>query len=372
MRHYKYIHIFWHDDLKFSTRIVQMINDQSNGFTVADHLFVTPYLRVYNALKDHENVVYYQTSDPRSADIVNKFAPYADWIFLNSLSDWLNTLRIKRKYQPRIIWRTWGHELRFADKEGALIGNAVKRVVRFLLRQEINRFYAVGISNVVDKLDIADRFGNVRTIRYPYPVHIANGISISELATERRDTSEPYSVMVGHSGHPVDNHIEILKRLERYRDENIRIFLPFSYGNKEYMDDVRKYAAASWGDKAVIIDSFLEYPEYLRLCAEMDAVILDGIQSYALGNLIIFLSLRKKIYVNRNGLLHRALEAEHISHSCTDEIEDMAFSAFVLDPIYDEDALQKTSMKIRDYEEDIDQWKRILAELSGEPLPESR
>ena len=52
LRHYKYIHIFWHDDLKFSTRIVQMINDQSNGFTVADHLFVTPYLRVYNALKD--------------------------------------------------------------------------------------------------------------------------------------------------------------------------------------------------------------------------------------------------------------------------------------------------------------------------------
>lgn len=360
--YYRFIHIFWYDDLKFSTRIVQMINDLSNGFQPEKHLFVTPYSRVYDALKEYKNVVLFKTSNPRSADIVNHFAPHADWIFINCLSVWNETLRIKWKYQPKIIWRTWGHELRFSDKDGRIISNMIKKMVRFLLRQEVRRFYAVGISNIVDQLDIKDRFGDVKTIRYPYPIREPDLMLLKERDSVKDDT-EPYNVMVGHSGHVVDNHLEVLQKLEKYRKENMCIYLIFSYGNKDYMERIRQYVNEQWREKVIIVDEFLEYPDYTRLCTKMDAVILDGIQSYALGNVILFLNLRKKLYLNRKGLLHRAFEQENIPHCCTDEIGKMPYSEFTNTLYYPTDIMETSSLRSYGYKENVEQWKMILAAL---------
>lgn len=362
MKHYKYIHIFWHDDLKFNTRIVRMINEESAFFQVEDHLFVTPYARVYDALKGYRNVLLFKTDNPGSADIINKTAPYADWLFVNCLTDWGNTLRIKRKYQPKIIWRTWGHELRFSDKKGRIITNLIKKMVRFLLRQEVRRFYAVGVANIVDQYDIEDRFGDVKMINYPYPTSESN---FGTLKTEVRskDASEPYCIVVGHSGHMVDNHIEVLKSLEKFQKENIRVYLMFSYGSKEYMEEVREYVNKNWKNNIIIIDEFLAYPEYTKLCAQMDAVILDGIQSYALGNLTIFLELKKKIFINRNGLIRRALVHENIPHFCTDEIRDMTFEELTANVYYPDGLVEHSQLRRQTYSEKIEQWKSILAAL---------
>ena len=360
--HYRFIHIFWHDDLKFSKGIIQMINDLSNGFQPENHLFVTPYARVYDALKEYKNVVLYKTTDPNSADIVNHFAPCADWIFINCLSSWNETLRIKRKYQPKIIWRTWGHELRFSDKNRRIVTNTIKKAVRFMLRQEVRRFHAVGIENIVDQLDIEDRFGDVKTIICPYPVRESN-LKLLKENGYLKENSEPYNVMVGHSGHLVDNHIEILQKLEQFRKENLRIYLIFSYGNKEYMEKVRVYVNDQWRDKVVIIDKFLEYSDYTRLCAKMDAIILDGLQSYALGNVAIFLELRKKLFFNRNGLLHRAFIKEGIPHSCTDEIDMMSYDEFTETPHYSTEIIKCSSLRSHDYLEDVERWKKIFYEL---------
>ena len=363
MKHYKYIHIFWHDDLKFKPRIVQMINNESDSFQVEDHLFVTPYTRVYDAIKGYKNVMLFKTDNPGSAEIINKLAPYADWLFVNCLTDWKNTLRIKRKYQSKIIWRTWGHELRFSDKEGRIITNLIKKMIRFLLRQEIRRFHAVGVSNIVDQYDIEDRFGDVKTIRYPYPIPESN-LGTMKTEVPLKDTSEPYCVVVGHSGHMVDNHIEVLKSLEKFQQENIRIYLLFSYGSKEYMEEVRKYVNKYWENNIIIIDRFLAYPDYTKLCAQMDAVILDGTQSYALGNLVIFLDLKKKIYLNRNGLIRRAFLHENMPHFCTDEIRKMTFEEFTANVYYPDVLLEHSQLRKHSYSENVEQWKSILASLS--------
>lgn len=360
MEHYKYIHIFWHDDLKFNPRIVEMINDTANGFCVAEHLFVTPFPRVFDALKNYKNVVLFETDDPYNAKIVNQYAPYCDWIFVNCMPDWLNTLKIKRKYQSKIIWRTWGQEFRFADKDGEILQNYIKKAVRYLLRQEVRRFRAVGVANIVDELDIRDRFGDVKTIRYPYPIRESN-LEILKQQVKEKKSSDPYCVMVGHSGHPVDNHIEVLRRLEKFQSENICIYIAFSYGNEEYMTEVRKYVQENWNDKVVIIDQFLPYPKFAELCAKMDAVILDGIQSYALGNVEIFLELQKKFFLNRNGQLHRAFDHERLPHYCTDGINEMSFGLFVAEPAYED--MEKSSLLSFTYQEAAKQWHTILDSL---------
>ena len=225
------------------------------------------------------------------------------------------------------------------------------------MRQEVRRFRAVGVGNIVDELDITDRFGDVETVRYPYPIRDSNLENLKQHVKERKP-SDPYCVMVGHSGHPVDNHIEVLRRLEKFQNENICIYIVFSYGNEDYMSEVRKYVHEKWSNKVVIIDQFLPSPEFAALCAKMNAVVLDGMQSYALGNVQIFLELKKKIFLNRNGLLHRAFEHECMPCCCTDELNEMSFELLVKEPVYTD--MEKSSLLSFTYQEAVKQWHTIL------------
>lgn len=211
----------------------------------------------------------------------------------------------------------------------------------------------------------------MKTIIYPYPIRESN-LKLLKEKDYVKEITEPYNVLVGHSGHEVDNHIEILQKLERFRKENICIYLIFSYGNKDYMEKVRSYISERWRDKIVIIDRFLEYIEYTGLCAKMDAIILDGIQSYALGNVTIFLELKKKFYFNRNGLLHRAFIQESIPHNCTDEIDKMSYTEFTKTQNYITDIIEKSTLRSYDYLEKVEQWKKVLAELDMERLRDKK
>ena len=360
MKHYKYIHIFWHDEVIFNPRIPEMICDPLNRFSPEEHLFVTPHKRVYEAIMLFPNTILLEADNSRRMNLVNQVAPYADWIFINLLPGWKNTLNIKKKYQRKIIWRTWGSEFGFVNREGQIFRNCVKSIIRFFIRRAVKRFYAVGVENIVDEIDIYEKFGKVNTIRYPYP---NKDMDLTYLYNEpkTRGDSKSFNIMVGHSGLPNDNHINILKELEKYKDD-ICLYLPLSYGHEPYMNEVKEYISERWKNHAVVLDSFMPCPEYIEMCSKMDAIILDGEGSYALGNVKIFLDQKKHFYLNRNGVLHRAFIYEDIPHDCTDSIGKLRFQELSSPPLYQPDF--KSSMQGLSYSEAVKQWHKILDNLS--------
>ena len=85
-RKYKYVHVFWHQSLIFDLKIVEMIYHPNNSFAPDDHLFVTPYEDVYNAIvnmeyvnKEHVLLV------KNSLNLINKLENLGDWFILHSL-----------------------------------------------------------------------------------------------------------------------------------------------------------------------------------------------------------------------------------------------------------------------------------------------
>ena len=54
---YKYIHLLYGHDTKFSKSLIALINDKRNDFVASDHLFVTPFQNVYEELKDFGNII---------------------------------------------------------------------------------------------------------------------------------------------------------------------------------------------------------------------------------------------------------------------------------------------------------------------------
>ena len=106
------------------------------------------------------------------------------------------------------------------------------------------------------------------------------------------------------------------------------IHVNLSYGDSDYINSVVGYINQNWnGDVEIVVDS-MDLKHYIEWVNGMDAVILDGIMSYALGNISIATYLGKKIFLNRKGVIKKGFEVEDIPFSYIDDIEKMSFEEF--------------------------------------------
>ena len=58
---------------------------------------------------------------------------------------------------------------------------------------------------------------------------------------KRTSSDKEIIIQVGNSATNTNNHIDVLKTLEKYKCENIKIFLPLAYGEQEYAEEVIAY-----------------------------------------------------------------------------------------------------------------------------------
>lgn len=358
MQHYKYIHFFWHNDLIFNPRLVKMINNPDYCFSPKEHLFVTPYKRVYEAISSYSNVILWN-KDPYSAQMVNYYAPYGDLLILHSVPCWRKALLIRREYQKKVIWRTWGHDAGLRDeKKGSIFRRLINKILNYAKKREVNRFCAVGVSSYyIDLLDIKRYYGDVKTIPLPYPEKTK--IRSVDCCSS---SNEPLNIMVGHSGYKADNHINILELLKRFKNENICIYLIFSYADSTYMKKVVDYVETNWPQKVKIITEFMPFSEYENFCSKMDIAIFDYVNSYAIGNVSLLFDLRKKLFFNRNGLWHKAFSDKNAPHMCTDELSTISFDEFKKPLVYAKEKYE--GLDSDSFEMQLNDWRNLLNNLT--------
>lgn len=95
---YNYAHILWHDELKFNTLLVEFLNRYFCEENKIEHVFYTPYINVYENLKHHNNVFYFEQNNPKSSKIVNFVGKQANWIFLHNICESIELLKIHPRY----------------------------------------------------------------------------------------------------------------------------------------------------------------------------------------------------------------------------------------------------------------------------------
>ena len=144
-------------------------------------------------------------------------------------------------------------------------------------------------------------------------------------------------------------------------DQPIHFFLIFSYGDKAYINEVEKKIGENWDEKVTIIKEFFPYDKYIKLLNMMDIAILDSKRSYALGNISILIGLKKKIFLNRDGILRRAFEMEKIPFCFTDTLKDITYQE-LLEPL-DYSQCAQTDLHRKSYEEEVREWKYLLNSL---------
>lgn len=123
------------------------------------------------------------------------------------------------------------------------------------------------------------------------------------------------NILVGNSATETNRHLDVLQLLSKFSHENLRIYLPLSYGDKEYAQKVRESAKNLFGEKAIILDTFVPREEYSRFLQTIDVAIFNNNRQQALGNIATSLSVGAKVYLNEDSPLWNIFsECQFIIH----------------------------------------------------------
>lgn len=368
----KFLHVIGMNELKYSIPLVELINNNPQHFNAKEHAFVTAHRDVYKKLEHYDNVFLFEENFESemgtcfSVPIINKCGANAKWIIVHDQWFLKSLIRIKPWIRKKIIWRTWGGALFYNYKPTKTILDIFKNTIKVILNglppKIIKRFFAIGTANIVDEIELKKIVGNVKT--YPMSYCTKDMYKIVEKEYERgKEKSKCVNILVGHSGFAQDNHIENIERLSDYSKQNIKVYFSFAYGEREYMECVKTKAKEVFGEKAVFIEEFLPFEEYVAFLNRMDVAILDALHSTALYNLAILMQLKKKIYINRNGLYYEAMQTEGIPCYYSDEIQSTTFDKFASENVA-ASMYGNSDLLFKDYETDLKNWEKIFEDLN--------
>jgi hypothetical protein len=106
------------------------------------------------------------------------------------------------------------------------------------------------------------------------------------------------NILVGNSADPTNNHLKIFDKLVKYKDEDISIYVPLSYGNQEHAKEVISKGKTMFGDKFIPLTELMPFEKYFEFLGEVDIAIFAHKRQQAFGNTVTLLGLDKKVFLD--------------------------------------------------------------------------
>ena len=108
------------------------------------------------------------------------------------------------------------------------------------------------------------------------------------------------SLIVGNSGSPTNNHLDVVQYLEENGVE-ADLFLPVSYGDPRYISFLKKNLKFSFG-KVEFVDRYMPFDEYLDFLSTADGLIMNTIRPQGYGNILMMMYLGKPVFFNSGNI----------------------------------------------------------------------
>jgi hypothetical protein len=320
------VHIFPQE--KFTVPFVKFIND---NFNIDEHTFLihggnSAYKSEY--INHYENVDYISL---RNEERIGKFIKYvknADKIIFHSLfiNVWLLDYFSKNKeLLKKSTWIVWGGDL-YVHRDYPKTDEAES--IEKLKMEIIPNLDCIS-TLVVGDYDLAKKWYNAKA-KYK-PVIYINPIKLECLdPIDKNENNEVINIQIGNSASHNNQHIEAIEMLKKYKSENIKIYVPLSYGDKDYALKVIKYGKECFGEKFIAITNFMNPEEYSKFLRKIDIAIFNNDRQQALGNLFALSYLGTKIYIRNNTSMWEDLvERVGYKFNAVNDIENLKFSEFI-------------------------------------------
>lgn len=209
----------------------------------------------------------------------------------SSLNLWLLCFIFQYKLSS-FSWYIWGADLYFYK----IAHSSIKfRIFEFLRCKTIPKFKNVIVS-VVEDYELAKSIYKLNGCMYctQYPNY---GIVPFYKKNEKKSTG----ILLGNSADPSNNHILALDLISHFAKENIKVFIPLSYGgNSEYIRNVISYGKKIFGDNLIPMTEILPYEQYIQFLKKIDIMLCFHDRQQALGNLWVVLSNGRKVFIKES------------------------------------------------------------------------
>ncbi len=276
-------------------------------------------LRLYNKSKKYDKVIF--------TGVWNSFVIIALSFFPKS-------------FFKKFYLQFWGgdfYELRSELEKGLktkIVLHFKKKLIKssagliFLLPEEYRQFVAItGIEkeNYVAPMPMSpsESKGN-----YDYYRELEE--KLLDNLKEQDEEDYEYRVMVGHSPAKECCHFDIFERLQKFKDNNIRIICPLSYGVSDYANEVAEKGKDVFDSKFEPIFKFMRIDKYRDFLATIDLAILVMNRQQGLGNIYMLLAAGKKVILRRGTSMYEWFAKEGFK-------------------IYDESELEKSFAEVCDF-----------------------
>jgi len=295
MKKKKILHILAPD--KFTIPFIQFINKE---FDPNDHLFLCSIKPDENQLSLNSNVVYlhtrYRKNIIKNTMLFNRCLQEASKIIMHGnpvlfyllLFPWV----LKKTY-----WIIYGYEL----GNSALPGEkAESNLLRTFIKGFVLKRVHGHITHIEGDSELANSLFKSSAKFYYSPMYQSNVVT-NYTPEKRQLINKPgvKKILVGNSTCPTNNHSTIFKLLLPYKEDDILIYCPLSYGTyDEYRDGVIRMGKELFSDKFIPITNFMKLEEYNSFLDEIDIAIFNHKRQEAMGVTLSLLSKGKTVFMN--------------------------------------------------------------------------
>lgn len=190
------------------------------------------------------------------------------------------------------------------------------------------------ITYIPGDVELARKWYGARGEYHECLMYLSNVVDpkIIHMKDDEVKTHAGLNILVGNSADPSNNHIETLQKLMPYKDEEIKIYVPLSYGDQQHAQRVIKQGKEWFGEKFIPVTSFISFDEYIFFLKNIDIAIFNHERQQAMGNTIALLSMGKKVIMQ-----------EHVSQFVM--LKGLGFEVKALGKLADLNMLESVSSK---------------------------
>jgi hypothetical protein len=290
----KILHILEPDN--FAELFIPFVNKEFNS---EEHIFLCTTKPEDSLLYANKNIRYlhspYRKHIFKNIKIFRRYIKEASKIILHG-NPVLFYFFLFPQAIKKIYWVILGYELKYTS----LLGNAEKtsRINSFIKNFVLKRI-SFHISNVVGDSALANaQFGSNAKCFYS-PMYLSNVVTAYKQQEKSGTALNVKKILAGNSTSPRNNHIAIFKMLLPYKDENIIIYCPLSYGNfPEYKEEIIRAGTEMFGNKFHPMTTLLPLEEYNKFIDSIDIAVFNHKRQEAMGVMVNLLSRGKILYMN--------------------------------------------------------------------------
>lgn len=340
----------------------------TSSFDQGEHIFIVYDNRAWDPSKIYnmKNCYYINTfEDEQLMDLLERCSQIVvHYLYTKELTDFLFR---NGHLLGKTNWLIWGADLylyRYVGSPDNPIENEAKRtsIIRRLGYITVSFKEEYDLAKQIYGGGAQHRFGF-----YPQP------IDFHRYPPARKGRGgKARNILVGNSGYPTNNHKEAFSILSRFRNEDVRIYCPLSYGIQEYIQEVCALGSEIFGRKFIPLRKFIRPERYLHLLNAMDLIVMNHDRQQAVGNIISSLFLQKKVYMRPQITTYRSLSRLGIKLYDISELADVGFEDIFAFP--EEAGLENSNIIEATYSHKncVESWKLVFMEAFAQEAPLQR